>query len=385
MTDSDPYEQPGPPTAGPLGSRSATRIVPVLSHAGNQRVLLDWLREHDHYETVSDGTTAISDVDFDAILVDEHALRQHDTEIRERKADTEAFLPVLLVSSTTAVSTLDTRVQTETEQTGLPLVDEVITTPVDTAELETRLDTLARIRAQSIALERKTAQLLLLNRVTRHDIRNDMNVVMAWAEQLEDHIDGGGERMRRRILDSSRHVVDITTAVREFVETLQTNDDPDLQTTDLRDVLTDELAKRRATFDNAEFVVDGEIPRVDVRANELLASVFRNVLNNAVQHNDGETPRVEITVAESGEIVTVTVCDDGPGIPPDQRDAVVGRTDRGLDHSAAGLGLYLVDTLVDQYGGTLQIGDADLGGVAIAIELTKGHPADSTPSDHAPW
>jgi len=198
-----------------------------------------------------------------------------------------------------------------------------------------------------------------------------MNVISGWTDQLADHTDDAGEEIRQRILDSSQHVVDLTKAVREFVDTLQSAGDPDLQAVNLSRVVSEELTKRRSTFNDADFSVQGDIPDVHVRADDLLASVFRNLLNNAVQHNRSDTPRVDITVDEHDETVVTTVADNGPGIPQAHRDAVLGRTEQGLDHPAAGLGLYLVDTLVTQYGGTVQITDAELGGARIGIELQK--------------
>jgi K+-sensing histidine kinase KdpD len=368
-------------TADRLGTEtSPAQIAPKLSHGGNQRVLVNWLQQQDQYEIVSDDAAALSEADI--VVLDGHSLREYDTEIRERKAGADAILPVLLVASDTGVETLDTREQAETEPAVSQLVDEILTTPIENAVLRQRLDTLARIRAQSLALESKTDQLLLLNRITRHDIRNEMSVIMGWTGQLADHTDDAGDQIRRRVLDSSQHVVDLTKAVREFVETLQTAGDPDLEAVALEDVVSDELTKRRATFDDAEFVVDGAIPQIDVCANDLLASVFRNVLNNAVQHNDSDTPRVEMAVEERAETVAITIADNGPSIPPDQRDAVLGRTDQGLDHPAAGLGLYLVDTLLDQYDGTLQISDAALGGASIELELPKEPPTEVNKDDH---
>jgi signal transduction histidine kinase len=362
--DSAPADQPG--TAS-----SPAQIMTIFSHAGNQRVLTDWLGQQDRYEIVPGDAGVLPETTVDIVVLDTHSLRDCATDIRERKADADAFLPVLLVGSATAVDSLDSREGSETEPAVSALADEILPLPVDPAELRRRLDSLTRIRAQSLALERKTDQLLLLNRITRHDIRNEMNVVIGWTEQLADHTDDAGDEIRRRVLDSSQHVVELTEAVREFVDTLRMAGDPDLRAVALGDVVGDELRKRRATFDHAEFVVDGEIPQVHVRADDLLASVFRNVLNNAVQHNHSDTPRVAVTVAERADTVAITVDDNGPGIPPDQRDAVLGRTDQELDHPAAGLGLYLVETLVTQYGGTVQISDADLGGASIAIELPR--------------
>jgi signal transduction histidine kinase len=343
----------------------------MLSHTGNQQVLADWVQQQERYEMVSESNSELAETDFDIIILDAESLRAYETEIRERKADANAFLPVLLVSAEAAADPVDTPDQPKAEPAVWQLVDEILSTPINTTELRRRLDTLARIRNQSLAYERQTEQLLLLNRITRHDIRNDMQIISGWTEQLAGHTDAAGDQIRQRILDSSQHVVDLTKAVREFVETLQTAGRPDLEPIDLESVVTDELTKRRATFNDAEFTVTGEIPQVDVRANGLLASVFRNLLNNAVQHNDSDTVHIELDVSERDETVIITIDDNGPGIPPGQREAVLGRTEQGLDHPAAGLGLYLVDTLVSQYGGTVQIDDADIGGASIEIELPK--------------
>lgn len=352
---------------------SPTRILPILSSTGNQRLLVNWLQQQDQYEALPDDHAGVPDSDFDMVIIDEQSLCEHGTALRERKEETEAFLPVLLVRSDTAADTLDLQDRTETERERVigQVVDEILTTPIAIAELRRRLATLTRIRDQSLALQRKTDQLLLLNRVTHHDIQNEMNVLMGFTASLEAHTDDAGAEICQRVLDSSQNVVDLMRVVREFGEILETAGEPDLQAINLGDVLTEQLTTHRSTFDETEFVVTGEIPRVDVRANDLLGSVFRNLLKNAVQHNDTDTPRVEITVQDGDETVTVTIADNGPGIPPDRRDAVLGRTEQGPNHPAAGLGLYLVDTLVDQYGGTLRITDSTLSGVAIEIELSK--------------
>jgi hypothetical protein len=94
------------------------------------------------------------------------------------------------------------------------------------------------------------------------------------------------------------------------------------------DVLTERLTGHRSTFDEREFVVTGELPRVDVRANELLGSVFGKLVEHAVQHTDAGTPRVEIPVRDDERTVTITAVDNGPDIPPDQRDAVLGRVEQ---------------------------------------------------------
>ncbi|WIV66619.1 PAS domain S-box protein [Natrialbaceae archaeon AArc-T1-2] len=230
-------------------------------------------------------------------------------------------------------------------------------------------------------LERTNEQLRVLNRIVRHDIRNDMSVAIGWSEELEDHVDKEGEPMLERVQETSQHVVDLTRTVRDFLESLEDRgesaSDERLECVDIHRVLTAELESRRAAYPEATFVVGGgrggasEIPHVEVRADELLSSVFHNLLNNAVQHNDADEPRVDVGVDVDEDAVTVRIADDGPGIPPNRRDAIFGRTEAGLEHPAAGVGLYLVDTLVDRYDGDVRVEESELGGAAFVLELPR--------------
>src|SRR6056297_2380448 len=122
-------------------------------------------------------------------------------------------------------------------------------------------------------------QLEMLNRVVRHDIRNDMNIILGWAEMLEGNVGEEGREHLEYILASAEHVVELTTIAREYVETLSTDHEFDLNAISLRSILETELALRRESFPEAEFVTTSEIPDVEVTANEMLGSVFRNVLN----------------------------------------------------------------------------------------------------------
>lgn len=74
--------------------------------------------------------------------------------------------------------------------------------------------------------------------------------------------------------------------------------------------------------------------------------------------------------AESDEQLTLTIEDDGPGLAPDQRAAVLARGAR-LDETApgSGLGLSIMDDLIRSYGGALSLGDSRLGGLMVTLNL----------------
>lgn len=231
-----------------------------------------------------------------------------------------------------------------------------------------------------VRLEERTEQLEALNRVVRHDIRNDMAVIHGWAETLRDHVDDDGRDALERVLRKSSHVIELTEIARDFVDSLAADAAPETKPLALRELLDGEIRSARDSFPEATFVVDGDLPSVTVRANELLTSVFRNLLNNAVQHNDTEAPTVTVGVEASADRVRVRVADDGPGIPDEVRSDLFGKGQKGIDSSGSGIGLYLVSILTAQFGGDVWIEGNEPRGAVFVVELPRAdgdQPADS--------
>jgi len=96
-----------------------------------------------------------------------------------------------------------------------------------------------------------------------------------------------------------------------------------------------------------------------VRANEMLGSVFRNLLKNAVQHNDKPVPTVAVSSNTVDESIKIRVADNGPGISDAAKEDIFGKGEKGLDSEGTGIGLYLVKSLVESYGGDVWIEDRE--------------------------
>jgi signal transduction histidine kinase len=145
---------------------------------------------------------------------------------------------------------------------------------------------------------------------------------------------------------------------------------------DLDDTVEAVLALRRFEHERLDLDVDGTGVRpVQVMGEPtLLEQVVRNLLDNAVRHASHEV-RVALT-EEAGQAV-LTVDDDGPGIPVEQRDEVFQRFTR-LDASrdrhdgGVGLGLAIVADVVRSHGGTVSVGDSPIGGARMTVRLPAG-------------
>jgi len=227
-------------------------------------------------------------------------------------------------------------------------------------------------------------EITILNRIVRHDIRNEMNVLHGRGRLLEAHLDDAAEADYRLVMESAQHVIEITDTVRELMESITAGGSMTVEPVGLAAMLRSEVAKARSNFPEATITVDG-CPDVSVRANEMLSSVFTNLLNNAVIHNPSPEPSVWVDATVDGDVVKIAVADDGEGVPPDQREEIFGRGAKGLESEGTGVGLYLVDTLVSEYGGDVWVEDADQGGAAFVVELrlagtaTGGAAGDEDP------
>lgn len=207
----------------------------------------------------------------------------------------------------------------------------------------------------------RVQQLDVLNRVLRHNLRNEMNVVYGYAGQL----DGEHEAIKERIQEKVMRMVDLGDKARE-IDRILTEDTEDRSPIDLVDLVEIEVKRARDTYPAVDF--DLSVPEGSVRISRTLGPVLRNLLENAAEHNDSEEPTTSIDVSVDEEAVTVEVADDGPGIPEAERSVLRRREEDPLEHSS-GLGLWLVNWGVQTMGGTIAVDCPDQGGTTVTLTI----------------
>jgi signal transduction histidine kinase len=104
-----------------------------------------------------------------------------------------------------------------------------------------------------------------------------------------------------------------------------------------------------------------------------LQRVVRNLAENAARH---ATSVIKMAVREANGRVVLEVDDDGPGVPPELREAIFERftrldAGRGREQGGVGLGLAIVAEIVAAHGGSVSAGDAPLGGARFAVSLPR--------------
>lgn len=142
------------------------------------------------------------------------------------------------------------------------------------------------------------------------------------------------------------------------------------ESTPVGDVLDELAVMIERVFDHKGVEIDWRAPDELAFRGERqdLQEILGNLMENAAKWS---RRRVRISAGNSlpGQMVVV-VEDDGPGLPADQRDAALKRGTRmDEDTPGTGLGLSIVDDLTRAYGGRVTLGDSDMGGLKVMLDL----------------
>ncbi|MFT4921596.1 MAG: signal transduction histidine kinase, partial [Haloarculaceae archaeon] len=198
-------------------------------------------------------------------------------------------------------------------------------------------------------------RLAVLNRILRHNVRNELDVVRAHAEDagLTAAIQG---------VDRLERLSEETRRVQELMERSADDRTP----TELSPLLDDIVADVTAGT-NADVTVTTPNITVNLDA-KLCRYAVRQLVENAVEHNDAAVPRVVVRGEHSESDVQIVVADDGPGIPESEQAVIETAEEAPLKH-ASSFGLWGTNWAVRAMGGSLSFGDSDLGGTAVIITL----------------
>lgn len=219
---------------------------------------------------------------------------------------------------------------------------------------------------------RREHRLQVLHRILRHNLRNDVTVIRGVAGEIarataDGELEDAAEQIQRRA-DQLAHLGSEAARVDKILGQAGDRSVP----IDIVELCERVVSKYRESSD-AE--IDLEIPEsLTVTTTTYLDVALEQLVENAIEHNDAETPRVELTAERVDDWVELRVADDGPSIPAGEKQVITsdeltdGDPQSQLSHGS-GLGLRLVQWITDAVGGTVEIGQSDMGGNLVRLRL----------------
>lgn len=215
---------------------------------------------------------------------------------------------------------------------------------------------------------RNEAELDLLKqvfaRVLRHNIRNDLNVISGNARLVEDRLPADETEPLETIQAYTDKLLQMSEKARDLETVIES---PRSRTClDLSQAVDYAVADVLEDYPDAH--VESRIHRPCwVSVHKDVETAIRNVLENACEYDDSPHPHVEITTDVAGDSVELSVADDGPGISEHELAVLESETETTLHHGS-GLGLWIVNWIVDRSNGDISI-DAGPEGTTVTLSL----------------
>jgi two-component system, NtrC family, nitrogen regulation sensor histidine kinase NtrY len=249
-----------------------------------------------------------------------------------------------------------------------------------------------------LADQRRAAWADVARRIA-HEIKNPLTPIQLAAERLQ-------RKFGRQISDDAetfgvltativRQVGDLRRMVDEFSDFARLPR-PVLAPESLDTIIRDTLVLQEMAFPDIAFVVEGATETPLVCDRQQMTRALTNIIKNAGESVQARIERdassgapvvpgcISITIADARETVTVTVTDNGIGLPTESRDRLtepyVTTRARGT-----GLGLAIVRKIIEDHGGALTLGDApDGAGAAIKVRLSRAMTAATSEFEQLP-
>ncbi|HTP40586.1 MAG TPA: PAS domain-containing sensor histidine kinase [Steroidobacteraceae bacterium] len=207
-------------------------------------------------------------------------------------------------------------------------------------------------------LRRANADLEEFANVASHDLRSPLRGIadlVDWiAQDLGTDVPGtvlhNIDRMRVRTLRMETLIENLLHYAKAGIAATEA------ETVDVAHWLQEEIDLQTAPA-HVHFKVTTQIMRISILKTPL-STVLRNIISNAIKHNDMNPGQIEIDVRSEGAFLGFTIRDNGPGIPEDSREQIFKLFQRlSTKREGSGMGLALVKRMVEAHGGMVSVGD----------------------------
>ena len=219
-----------------------------------------------------------------------------------------------------------------------------------------------------------------------HEIRTPLTSIIGFSEILSSELDGPHGRFADRVHSSSNRLMETLNSVLQLSKLEANLETPDPAPVDLVHEMRDVMEMLEARAAEAQVTLTLDAPSHPVRIQSDRAALCRiamNLVGNAIKFTETDG-RVQVCVQESEDAGAVLEVEDtGIGIGPDFQSRLFDaftQESSGLqrEHEGSGLGLALVDRLVQLLGGQIEVESAKGEGTLFRVVLPDRVPARAT-------
>ena len=210
-----------------------------------------------------------------------------------------------------------------------------------------------------------------------HELRTPLAVLKIHAENAMQanepaERDQALQHLRRGVERATRLISQMLTLAR-LADDQQRQRVPVALLQSCRDAVAELLPLALRRDQELELVSDGSLPEQVEMEPGSLGMLLQNLVGNAIQHTpDGG--RILISLQQQSDQLVLRVEDSGSGVAPADRERLLERFHTQGNSQGAGLGLSIVQRIIERHQGSLLLGDSPLGGLLVQASFPLGTP-----------
>ena len=209
------------------------------------------------------------------------------------------------------------------------------------------------------ALRTSNTELEIYTRIMRHDLKNDIQVIIYNAELATMLVQGDGE--------FAESICTVVAGAERMDQVLSLSTFSQGKRNSIGSLLSNVSELAMKTHSGLKVTIHSydDLENIEIVDMPLLPLVFDNLLRNSVRHT-GEQTEVTITLSKRGELGQIDVADNGPGISSEILPILF---EESASTTGGGLGLYLSREIVQRYGGSLTLAQNDTSDFGAVFRL----------------
>lgn len=220
--------------------------------------------------------------------------------------------------------------------------------------------------------QRRKEYVDVLQRVLRHNLRNDLSVIKGFAAEANELADTKDmKQYTQKILDKASHAENLTEKTGTIRDIINQDYKPDTRSLSVAEVAQNAADSCRADFPAAHVGVectDG----LTVNAGRKIEVALEAVIDNGLRYNNSDQPTVMVRGHGADENRThVTIADNGVGIQSTEREIITGDIETSPLEHGSGLGLWATKWIVQSYEGSIDIHESPAGGTVVEFWLRR--------------
>ncbi len=232
-----------------------------------------------------------------------------------------------------------------------------------------RGEIIAAVAAMRDLTERRQRErhLHVIDRVLRHNMHNDMNVIEGYANLIEEEAADEIASYGSKIASTADGLLKTVDKQREVIDLLSTA--PERRDLDLVEITERVVATKEIEFPDA--TIRTELPgMVEIKTVSRIEKAIAELIENGIVHSR-TAPTVTVRMTADLDTVSIRVADTGPGIPRDERDILDGNAEINPLSHGSGMGLWMVNWIVSRANGTLRFESNEPRGSTVVIRLPR--------------